>query len=290
MKKSKDNLSNKDREYIEGLYRQSIVPLHKENDILNTNKIELSDEEKREMAEIQTQIILEERNSFNIKLHGLYSKLSNQYQNNAKANPKKQKTFLYEMIEEINSVLDNAQNKFNTSLTEYAEEQIHLLKKLKTSFESNLKTHLKPRKEVGRTKSKAVEVNELINIENGNVKIKLIAYLEENYTGCEMDEFYLLIAVLEYKKIIDLNNKRGTQLSFEKFLKPKGYNKVENQEKETIHSDRNFNKRVEENIKSFNVYRFKKGNYDTGINAKKGQAMDKLFTDLNKNNPHLQHL
>ena len=49
MNKEEKNLSKKDKEYIKRLYKNGKIPLHKESDILSTDKIELNDEEKREM-------------------------------------------------------------------------------------------------------------------------------------------------------------------------------------------------------------------------------------------------
>ncbi len=205
MNKSKNNLNKKDKEYIERLYNDGEILLHKESDILSIDNIELSDEEKREMLEIETQIIKDERNNFNIKFQGLYSKLSNQNRNNFKVKPKELITLLYGMIEEINIGLDNAHNKFKISLTEDAEEQIPLLNELKKTFQTEIINLKKPTKKPGNPKEKRQEAYKYLQGMQDEIQAKDFIYnikKEFNNENITIEEFNILIALLIHKQFL----------------------------------------------------------------------------------------
>ena len=205
MNKSKNNLNKKDKEYIERLYNDGEIFLHKESDILSADNIELSEEEKREMLEIETQIIIKKRNDFKEEFQGLYSNLSNQYQNNVKANPKKLKALLYEMIEEINIALDKAHNKFKISLTEYAEKQIPLLNELKKTFQTEIINLKKTTKKPGNPKEKRQEAYKYLQGMQDEIQAKDFIYnikKEFNNENITIEEFNILIALLIHKQFL----------------------------------------------------------------------------------------
>jgi len=101
MKNKQKNLNKRDKEYIQELYESGKISLHKESDILSTDNIKLNDEEKKEMLEIETQLIIDDRRDFNNKLQNLYANLSSQYQIKSKVKAQKNRSLLREMIDDI---------------------------------------------------------------------------------------------------------------------------------------------------------------------------------------------
>ncbi len=208
---------------------------------------------------------------------------------------------IYRMLEVINDVkhcingvskndISNLEDAFNFDLGNKPIKYIKGASKIKKRIEKAIEP--KKKNNAGKPKAQCKEITELLINKDEDIlvasdkKTALKNYIEDNFSGCSAIEFNRLIAVLEFNKDIDFdNNKKEIQLSFEKFLKPKGYNKVESNEKETAQPYQNCNKQVKLNFDSLKIGKNSKQAYNTtGVSEKKYREMDKILTDLNKNN------